>query len=805
MAKSSRDQSMNAVQLLVVVGSFIALCITGGLLVAATAIPVVASAGTAANAGLALFDDLPTKIDFTRPSEQSVIRAADGSEIARFYAENRIVVNSESISPLIKNAVIAIEDERFMQHNGIDAQGIIGAALNNFTGGNLAGGSSITQQYVKNALIEEGRIANDAEQINQATATTITRKLNEARYAIAIERQRTKDEILTGYLNIAQFGPSQWGVEAASRYFFSVPASQVTLEQAAMLAGITQAPNRWNPIKNPEDAKARRDVVLSQMARLGYITKEQRDAAIAVPIQQMLHVTPTPNGCAAAGNAAYFCETVVNDVLNSSSFGKSRDERVRLLYRGGLEITTTLDPKAQANAYQSLTANLPVNDPSAIQGSLSAIEPGTGKILAMVQNTNYGDASKEDPHATKLNLNVGRLRGGGGGFQAGSTFKIFTLAQWFNAGKSASDQVNTSEQTYPASAWKISCMPSATGSFGPKNNEGEGGGMRSVAETTARSLNAGFAAMATQLDLCDITKIAKDMGVERGSLATAKDAAELAQLGAKEGEPLPLVPNPSMILGTNTVTPLSMANAVATLAADGKMCTPISFTEIKDRSGKTLAKQDPSCRQTIEAEVARRTTAVLQQVISARYGSGTGARLAGGRPVAGKTGTANNAYHAWFVGYTPQLATAVWTGHMSGNEPMLNVVVNGRRYSVLYGGTVAASAFADFNNAFLAGKPHESFKSPSAPVTTTVEEDPAKKAQEQTPDQQNQPVGVPNVVGQEMNQAAKALRAAGYKVTASGAWSDKPKNTVVATNPAPGTAITPGASIDIVVSQGPKP
>ncbi len=793
---------MSAMQLLVVVGSFIALCITGGLLVAATAIPMVASAGTATNAGLTLFDDLPTKIDFTRPSEQSVIRASDGSEIARFYAENRIVVSSENISPMIKNAVISIEDERFMQHNGIDAQGILGAAINNFTGGNLAGGSSITQQYVKNALIEEGRIANDAEQIDQATATTLTRKLNEARYAIAIEKQRTKDEILTGYLNIAQFGPSQWGVEAASRYFFSVPANQVTLEQAAMLAGITQAPNRWNPIKNPEEAKDRRDVVLSQMARLGYISKEQRDAAIAVPVEQMLHVTPTPNGCAAAGNAAYFCETVVNDVLNSPEFGKSRDERVRLLYRGGLEIMTTLDPKAQNDAYQGLTSNLPVDDPSSIQGSISAVEPGTGKILAMVQNTRYGDASKEDPNSTKLNVNVGRSRGGGGGFQAGSTFKIFTLAQWFNAGKSASDQVNTSERNYPASAWKISCMPELAGPYGPKNNEGEGGGMRTVAETTARSLNAGFASMATQLDLCDITKIAKDMGVERGSLATAKDVTELAPLGAKEGDPLPLVPNPSMILGTNPVTPLSMANAAATLAADGKMCTPISFTEIRDRSGKTLAKQDSNCRQAIDAEVARKTTSVLQQVISARYGSGTAARLADGRPVAGKTGTANNAYHAWFVGFTPQLATAVWTGHMTGNEPMLNVRVNGRFYSVLYGGTVAASSFADFNNAYLAGKPAASFKSPSAPVTTSVDAEVEKKAQEQ---QNQQASGIPNLTGQEMNQAAKALRDAGYKVTASGAWSDKPKNTVISTNPAAGSTVEPGSSIDLVVSQGPKP
>lgn len=691
--------------------------------------PLVAASATAANAILRLFNDLPTEIDFTRPSEQSVILAADGSEVAKFYAENRIIVSSENISPLIKKAAVAIEDRRFFEHTGLDAQGIIGAAVNNLTGGRLAGGSTITQQYVKNALIEEGRIAGDAEKVQKATEQTLIRKLNEARYAIAIEKKMDKDQILTAYLNIAQFGPSQWGVEAASRYFFSVSAKDVTLPQAAMLAGITQAPNKWNPLINPRDAQERRDVVLTEMADLEFITPEERDAAIAVPIEDTLKVNPIQNGCESAGISAYFCETVVADVLNSELYGKSRSDRIQMLYRGGLKITSTLDPTAQQAAYDAVVAGVPIDDPSGLETSLSAIEPGTGKILAMAQNTHYGKATEQNPAATTLNLNVGRTRGGGEGFQSGSTFKIFTLVDWIKSGHSIYESVNTTKRLYPANKWNISCAPSLAGPYSPNNNEGEGGGMRSVQQSTALSLNVGYVDMATKLDLCDITATATALGVQRGGLATEADVKQFADMGkgaaknplhATRGEPLPLIPNPSMVLGTNPVTPLSMASAAATLAADGKACTPISFTEIKDSSGKVLATQEPSCKEVIKPEVAQQATQALRSVVTS--GIGVNASL-GARPVAGKTGTTDSANHAWFVGYTPQLATAVWTGNMSGDTPMIDITVNGRYYPVLYGSAIPAHTFRAFNQAALAGKPIKYFTQSYVPRAGTFRDD----------------------------------------------------------------------------------
>lgn len=345
------------------------------------------------------------------------------------------MVASEDISQFIKDAAVSIEDQRFYQHNGIDAQGILGAAFSNLTGSSsLAGGSAITQQYVKNALIEKGRIDDDDEQIAAATEQTIARKLNEARFAVAVENNMSKDEILTAYLNIAQFGASQYGVEAASRYYYSKPAKDVTLEQAAMLAGITQAPGRWDPVTNPEGALTRRNTVLSTMLEQGYIDQAQYDAASAVSIEDMLSVSPAYNGCAEAGISANFCEYVVRDVLNSELLGQTRDERIQKLYRGGLTIHSTVNPADQQAAYDALIAQVPLGDPSNIDMALSSVEPGTGKIRAMVQNRPFGNPSDEEPLATKVNNNVGEDMGGGAGFQPGCTFKIFTLVDWIAKG-----------------------------------------------------------------------------------------------------------------------------------------------------------------------------------------------------------------------------------------------------------------------------------------------------------------------------------------------------------------------------------
>ena len=402
----------------------------GGVLLAGLLVPAAASVGAVTNSAEKMIGELPQEVSLPEPSEQSVMRWADGTLMARFYAENRIIVPMDRINQTMRDAVVAIEDKRFFEHNGVDPTGIMRAVVNNVTGGPLEGASTLTQQYVRNSLIEAGRQAGDEELIDSARETTVGRKLREISLALAVEKQMSKEEVLHGYLNIAQFGPSQYGVEAAAQHYFSISAADLDANQAALLAGITQSPNRWDPVQYPEAAETRRNVVLGEMVSQGYIDRATYDAAIATPVPAMLNVSDTRNGCAQAGSAAYFCEYVVKDLLNNESWGSTRAERTQMLYRGGLIVDTTLDPALQEAGWESLVGAVPVDDRSGVDASLVTVQPGTGHIVAMVQNTDWGDPSEERPDATQVNLNVGRSHGGGLGFQAGSSFKAFTLVEW---------------------------------------------------------------------------------------------------------------------------------------------------------------------------------------------------------------------------------------------------------------------------------------------------------------------------------------------------------------------------------------
>ena len=665
---------------------------------AGIAMPAVTAAGTAINAGTAMFEEVPEDLGFTEPSEQSVILANDGSTLARIYAMNRIVVSSDQISQHMKDAVVDIEDKRFYTHGGVDVQGLLGAFVNNISGDAVAGGSSITQQYVKNALIERGRISNDYTLIDQATERSIGRKINEARYAIALEKTMTKDEILTGYMNLAQFGRSEYGVEAAAQRYFSKHAVDLNIVESATLAGITQSPAKYDPAAHPEEAEERRNVVLYTMLDNGHITQEEYDAAVATPVASTLLLSEPQNGCSAAGISAYFCDYVINQALEDESWGTDWDDRVGKLYRGGLTIQTTLDPSMQQAAYDSITGNIPVGDDSNIKMALSSVEPNTGHIKAMAQNTNYGGGSEDGGSwTTTLNLNVGYDMGGASGRQSGSTFKLFTLMEWLRQGHTAYEVLNSNAGTFSAGNFTISCSPDSTDNYTMQNLEGVGGGNMSVLEATRRSVNGTFVRMATQLDLCNIAQLAMDMGVQRG------DAEDWFY-------------GPGMILGSNEITPLSMATAMATLAAEGNSCSPITFTSITDNDGTVLLEKTPSCKQVIEPELARETTAVLQYVMTP--GSTGENAILYGRQAAGKTGTSNDDADAWFVGYTPQLSAAIWSGHLEGNTPMLGSVINGRYYWEVYGGLFPALTFSGYMNQALADQPVAYFNAPDRNVIT---------------------------------------------------------------------------------------
>lgn len=749
--------------------AFILASVTGGVLIAGLTVPLVTAAGTVSNASTEIFTDLPPELEIAPPSEKSTMYAADGSVMTDFYADLRVAVPSEEISEHIKNATVALEDRRFFDHNGIDPTGLMRAFVSNAASGTSQGASTLTQQYIKNVRIEEGRVADDPVMIAEATKQTYGRKLEEARFAIALEKVYTKDEILTGYLNLAQYGVSVYGVEAASQHYFSKPASEVTISEAALLASIPQAPGRWDPEKNPEDAQDRRDKTLRDMRSEGYITEEEYDEAVAVDVGDMLNISNTRHGCDATGNMAYFCQYVVSEVLNNETFGETQDERRQLLLRGGLQIHTTIDPDRQKAAFDAVTASVPINDPSGVKIGLAAVEPGTGRIQAMAQNTNYGKPTEDDPSRTEMNFNVGRSHGGGEGFQTGSTFKAIVLAQWLKDGdgNSLHSVVRGNRPLYPANSWNISCEPGNAADYTPKNLESVAGDMVTVLDATRRSVNLPFVEMANQMDLCALAGTAKAMGLKKGN-----------------GDDLEI--RPSMVLGSNTIAGLDMANAFATFANEGVYCSPIAIERVIDRDGNDLEVPQSECERALDKEVAAGVNYALQQVTRSG-GTGSLANM-GGRPVAGKTGTANNNYYAWFVGYTPQLAAAVWMGHSEANISMSYVTVNGRWHRWIYGGAVPAPTWRTFMQQAMDGEPVEGF---ARPTEKTI---------------YGERRAVPSVVGLSVEQAEQALSDAQFTIRVGDeVYSDQPAGSIAGQTPGSGSMQRPGSVVSVTISRGPEP
>ncbi|MDO5700144.1 MAG: penicillin-binding protein [Bowdeniella nasicola] len=789
-------------QILALLLAFMLAVSAGGAVMAGLTLPVVIGASSTAAAGTRLFEDLPDEIQIDMPSQRSVMTAADGTKIAEFYADNRIVVPLEDISPYIQKAVVATEDRRFYEHRGIDPEGIGRAVVNNALRDDTEGASTLTQQYVKNALIERARVAGDDEGVNQARAHDYGRKMREAKLAVTLEKHATKEEILAGYLNIAPFGPSVYGVEAASLHYFSKHAKDLTLAEASLIAGITQSPVHHDPVRNPEAATARRAIVLASMERDGYITKAEREEAEAQSVEDLLNVTEMRQGCSTAGHSAFFCEYVTHLILNDEHFGKTAEDRRRLLYRGGLTIKTTLDPAKQKAAYDAVVGAIPIDDPSGIDAALVSVEPGTGKVLAMAQNSLFGDPTEAKPHAMKLNLSVGTKDGGGEGFHTGSTGKIFALVEWLRSGRHLTDRVRNNHGLFTTSDFANSCdgtisLPSG---YRVKNMEtGPGGATMSVLDATKYSVNRPFVDMGSKLDLCNIAKTANDLGaVSRGN-----------------GEPLETVP--SMVLGTNTLTPLTMANVGATLAASGKRCEPIAITEVIDADGNAIDVQQPTCEQTIPQNVARTAVYAMQQVVSP---GGTGSRaILPGRPAAGKTGTSNSNYHAWFVGFTPQLSAAVWMGHGKADKSMSYQRVNGRWVGMFFGGLIPAPTWKAYMEVATNGMPVEQFppgdasliRGPQDPRERPADQrsepsespSPEESEEAQAPDATNDAnaVAVPNVVGYTQQDARVLLQRAGFAVTIGAGRTSEWRAGVVAGQSTHQAA--KGATITLFPSTGP--
>ena len=713
-----------------------------GVLVAGLLVPAAAVSGSAASGSIEFFDTLPAELKVDPPNQTTRILAADGSEIASVYTENRTKVALDQISPFVKEAVIAVEDSRFYDHGGVDTTGIL-RALVSTARGNKQGASTITQQYVNNVLNANLAAEGNEDQIKlNGVNKGVGDKLREMKLAIALEKEFSKEQILEGYLNIVFFNRDAYGIEAASRFFFSTSAKDLTLPQAALLAGLVNSPSAFDPINNPENAKQRRDLVLGLMLNQGKITQADHDTAVATPVETK--VTQPKQGCAYASTAPYFCDYVLHLLENNPAYGADAKERQRLIYGGGLTITTTLDPVAQQSAQEQVNASAGAN-PQKWGAALVSVQPNSGKIISMAQNTSF--LPSEGNFDSQVNFNVDQLDKDGndlnglGGAQPGSTMKPFTFAEWLNEGKSMNTVVNAAQRRYPLNFnWRHTCGDVTGGYNTAEKSLGAAEDLQNAEPQFYRpmdvlfglknSINTATFATAAQLDFCGIQKVVDAVGLHSG-------------LPSQDGEPNPKI-NMSILanlLGSTQTAPLTMASAFATFANDGKYCEPIAITSVTDHTGAQLPAQSSSCRDALKPEVARGVNHALQEVLNSGSGALIQPRLSTKTnfPVAAKTGTSNMNESTWVVGHTTGLATAAWFGDPLGaqDRPGRDLTFNGKFYEFLDGYMIAGPMFSKYMSRMAPAYGTEPF--PAAP-TNMVNGTPSRST---PPTQGNQPAPAP--------------------------------------------------------------
>lgn len=587
--------------------------------------------------------------------------------LGSFFEQDREPVTSSDIPQVVKDAIVSAEDKNFYEHSGVDFHALIRAARANYDSQTVTqGGSSLNQQYIKNVLIQEAEnLPNKADRekaITAATAGTIERKVKEARMALYLDRRYSKDDILTGYLNIVSFGGRVYGIKAASEYYYGVEPSKLTLNQAATLMAIVNEPDslRIDDPTNQENGsengyaltKKRRDYVLGRMLEDKKITEEQYQNAVAENITPK--ITEPSTGCETAGGAAYFCDYVTRVILNNDIYGKTYEERENLLKRGGLQIYTTLNLDMQAAAESAMNELPKTSATLEIGGAVSSIETHTGKILAMAQNKIYSNDSElasQDHSYTSINYNANYEYGGSNGFQTGSTFKLFTLLEWFTQGNHIYDNITNDGRITQA---KDTCDPTGqwNGDYKFHNASGATYSSGTVYSGTAQSLNTAFIGMAGKLDLCNIVKQANKLGVSRA------DGKEMFH-------------DPSMVIGTNEIAPMAMANAYGTVANGGTHCNPIAIESITDKNGAKLEVPQADCKKVLNTGITAPVDYILKDIAS--YGMASQGNPQDGTPMIGKTGTTDYSVDSWLAMSSTNVATVVWMGNTIGKVSLTDM------------------------------------------------------------------------------------------------------------------------------------
>ncbi|HVY10600.1 MAG TPA: transglycosylase domain-containing protein [Mycobacteriales bacterium] len=734
-----------------------AVGLVAGIIVAIALLPIVGGVGVAARSLTDSFERFPAALTEKPLPQVSRVVAANGETIATFYSQDRFNVPLSKIPESMQRAIIDIEDVRFYEHGGIDVKGTLRALLRNGAEGTVTqGGSTLTQQYVKNVLVENAR--TKAQRI-AATEDTVTRKAREAKYAIELEHKLTKNQILSRYLNIVYFGDGAYGVGAAARHFFNEGVGKLTLPQSALLAGLVQSPEAYNPRFYPTQATDRRNTVLAQMLKYHSITQQEYADAVATPLELDIH--RQPNDCVSS-KYPYFCDYVKHVFETTPSLG------LPLLRRGGLTVTTTLSPKIQKAAQKGIHQYVHAHEPSGVDAAEAIVKPGTGEVKAIAVGSPYGDNAKLGQNS--IDFAVDQKYGGSTyGFHAGSTFKMFVLAAALKEGIPLGTRIHA-PPAITVRGYKT-CSGLDAGSYNLHNAGDSEAGTFNLESGTWFSVNTFYAQLEQRTGLCTPVKLAEAMGMQPSN-----------------GGRIPQVP--SFVLGSAAgFTPLDLANAYATMAAHGKYCTPVAITSIVDRQGTTYPVPQSDCSQVVPAGLANTVTSILQGVLTVPGATGTEDALSG-RPAAAKTGTVDNYDGSWFAGYTPQLASAVWAGIPSSpNKSLGGLTIGGRYYGEVFGATLAGRIWQSSMNGALAGVPAVQFSGPDRYYSIGVKQT------------------VPDVTGLSISAAEGQIKAAGFapQVARIAVDSTLPIGAVARTSPPAGSPLAVGSTVVIYVSDGINP
>jgi membrane peptidoglycan carboxypeptidase len=694
------------------------LGLIAGVVVAAAAFPIIAIGGVGVLAAASYVDHLPSELRTTPPAQVTYVYADDGrTPVAQFYEEYRHYVPITEISPYMLKAIVASEDARFYEHHGVDTRGVLRALVaNRQAGGVSQGASTLTMQYVRNIQRDS---AQTPQEVEDATAQTPLRKLKEMRLAVQLERELTKQQILERYLNEAYFGHRAYGIYAAAEVFFSKPAAELTLPEAATLAGLVKAPTSYDPAgPNKSAAAQRRNYVIDRMTDLEYLTPATATALKKQPIA--LKLSDPPNDCisvpAKHNDWGFFCDMLKNWWMQQPAFGDNAEARLEKLRTGGYSIVTSLDPRLQSIAMDEVTSRESIGSSFAL--GLVAVKPGTGEIQAAAVNRRYSldqshngrssDYSQAADVRGSYPNTVAPLLGGGdgAGYQAGSTFKIFTMTAALDMGLPLNTRiyapmtVRTKYLTGPGD-------PSRCGGdyWCPHNASGAMTGVQTMWSGFGKSVNTYFVQLEERIGSDRAVAMAQRLGLTWHNDVDQRMAtpANASKWGA-------------FTLGVADTTPLEMANAYATLAADGLYCQPTPVLKIVDQSGHALPAGSPQCHQEVSPQVARAAIDATRCVTGYRAATGDcggwstapGVYGTTGRPVGGKTGTTDSTRAAWFIGVTPDLAAASFiadpdTPFHEPGDALSQLPVNAVAYTLRRG---------------LAGTPVHGFVPPSGPLAS---------------------------------------------------------------------------------------